>query len=291
MKHLYISYKRSFRKYCSINIRTDVISRIMESGRDSLSIILKTTRKSTPVFVTLSLKLWFIFNVIISCCSFYWFIVRHGPVNWSRIPDWASWPDSPRSMSTKSALQALKTSSRPRYIFTFDLSSCKSRPSSVSFLRLNTFLKHLILSNTRKKKYSFLSNLVQAVIVQLQAQHAFPIYICTHIHIILNDRWLGPESYLSVSCTLKKKYMRESVTFGRVAFISFFSFVLFADRAAPKGLKVRGRDSHGTGGAETGGGRKGGEARAIPAESRDLWQIIAKRKEKERESGNSWLAH
>lgn len=63
--------------------------------------------------------------------------------------------------------------------------------------------------------------------------------------------------------------------------ISFF----FADRAASKGLEVRGRDSHGAGGAETGGGRKGGEARAIPAESRDLRQIIAKRKSRESESG------
>jgi len=51
---------------------------------------------------------------------------------------------------------------------------------------------------------------------------------------------------------------------------------LLADRAAPEGFEIRERDPHGAGGAETRGGGKGGKAGAIPAESCDFWQIIAK---------------
>lgn len=71
---------------------------------------------------------------------------------------------------------------------------------------------------------------------------------------------------------------------------SHFIFLLssfFADRATPKVLEIRRRDSHGAGGAKTGGGRKGGAARAISTESRDLRQIIAERKSWESESNHS----
>jgi len=62
---------------------------------------------------------------------------------------------------------------------------------------------------------------------------------------------------------------------------------LSADRAAPKGFKIRKRDPHGAGGTETRGGGKGGETGAIPAESRDLRQIIAKITRRAEAAGSS----
>lgn len=99
------------------------------------------------------------------------------------------------------------------------------------------------------------------------------------LYTVMNDT--GPERYLGVSVRAEgKKYTRESVTrTSRISInVHFFLSFFFADRAAAKGLEVRGRDSHGAGGAETGGGRKSGEAGGISTESRDLRQIIAERK-------------
>lgn len=114
----------------------------------------------------------------------------------------------------------------------------------------------------------------QSLLSHNRRQQAFPTIQC-----VMNDT--GPESYLGVSVRAEgKKYTRESVTrTSRISInVHFFLSFFFADRAAAKGLEVRGRDSHGAGGAETGGGRKSGEAGGISTESRDLRQIIAERK-------------
>jgi len=64
------------------------------------------------------------------------------------------------------------------------------------------------------------------------------------------------------------------------------SFLLATDRAAPEGFEIWERDPHGAGGTETRRGGKSGEAGAIPAESRDLRQIIAKIMRRARAAGS-----